>query len=81
MPTKKTDVVPEEMAPQAEEMVTPEDASPQTDSENGKPGATRTRKAKKPQKNPSLTRSLKTKTGALKTKAFQRENALIPDRQ
>lgn len=47
MPTKKTDVVPEEMAPQAEEMVTPEDASPQTDSENGKPGATRTRKAKK----------------------------------
>ncbi len=34
MPAKKQDVAPEEMAPQAEEMVTPEDASPQTDSEN-----------------------------------------------
>lgn len=41
MPAKKQDVAPEEMAPQAEEMVTPEDASPQTDSENEKPGATR----------------------------------------
>lgn len=47
MPAKKQDVAPEEMAPQAEEMVTPEDASPQTDSENEKPGATRARKAKK----------------------------------
>lgn len=47
MPTKKTDVVPEEMTPQAEEMVTPEDASPQTDSENEKSGATRARKTKK----------------------------------
>lgn len=47
MPAKKQDVAPEEMAPQAEEMVTPEDASPQTDSENKKPGATRARKAKK----------------------------------
>lgn len=46
MPAKKQDVAPEEMAPQAEEMVTPEDASPQTDSENEKPGATRARKAK-----------------------------------
>lgn len=47
MPAKKQDVAPEEMAPQAEEMVTPEDASPQTDSENEKPGATRARKSKK----------------------------------
>ena len=47
MPTKKTDVVPEEMTPQAEEILTPEDASPQTDSEKEKPGATRARKAKK----------------------------------
>lgn len=47
MPAKKQDVAPEEMAPQAEEMVTPEDASPQTDSENEKPGATRARKTKK----------------------------------
>lgn len=47
MPAKKQDVAPEEMAPQAEAMVTPEDASPQTDSENEKPGATRARKAKK----------------------------------
>ena len=47
MPAKKQDVAPEEMAPQAEEMVTPEDASPQTDSENEKSGATRARKAKK----------------------------------
>ena len=47
MPAKKQDVAHEEMAPQAEEMVTPEDASPQTDSENEKPGATRARKAKK----------------------------------
>lgn len=47
MPTKKTDVVPEEMTPQAEEILTPEDASPQTDSEKEKPGATRTRKTKK----------------------------------
>ena len=38
MPIKKTDVVPEEMAPQAEEILTPEDASPQTDSEKEKPG-------------------------------------------
>lgn len=47
MPTKKTDVVPEEMTPQAEEILTPEDASPQTDSEKEKPGATRARKTKK----------------------------------
>lgn len=47
MPAKKQDVAPEEMAPQAEEMVTPEDASPQTDSEKEKPGATRARKTKK----------------------------------
>ena len=51
MPAKKQDVAPEEMAPQAEEMVTPEDASPQTDSENEKPGATRARKAKKATEN------------------------------
>ena len=47
MPTKKTDVVPEEMTPQAEEILTPEDASPQTDSEKENPGATRARKTKK----------------------------------
>ena len=81
MPAKKQDVAPEEMAPQAEEMVTPEDASPQTDSENEKPGATRARKAKKLQKNLSLTQSLKTKAPGPKVKAFQRENAHIPDRQ
>ena len=45
MPVKKQDVAPEEMAPQAEEMVTPEDASPETDAGIKKPGARRARKA------------------------------------
>lgn len=47
MPTKKQDVTPVELTPQAEEMLMPEDVSTQTDSENEKPGATRSRKAKK----------------------------------
>lgn len=47
MPTKKQDVTPEELTSQAEEMLMPEDVSTQTDSENEKPGATRSRKAKK----------------------------------
>lgn len=81
MPAKKQDVAPEEMAPQAEEMVTPEDASPQTDSENENLVPRAPEKLKKLQKNLSLTQSLKTKAPGPKVKAFQRENAHIPDRQ
>ena len=47
MPTKKQDVTPEELTPQAEGMLVPEDVSTQIDSENEKPGATRARKSKK----------------------------------
>lgn len=76
MPTKKQDVTPEELTPQAEEMLMPEDVSTQTDSENEKPGATRARKSKRLQIKLSLTQNPKRKP-RFRRRKHSKEKTLI----